>query len=231
MAKSKKKKKSILFRVLIFILSPFSQQVRYLMLKLMKRFRKPDDGRPIIAASDHILGEILLPSIFATFKSDKFRELANFKKLPVAEHDRIFNELEVAGVCLAVFYLAAIKSMRKLEDYHFWQNVEEHLPGQLQRMLIGYGVDGSNAKLMKELIDMRRKEYEELSEISWDMTEEQNPEFRTLPPQMKGFASKMQAAAIGTADHIRRGKIKKGDPLIKYLIYWFLDMEKFVKNL
>ncbi len=197
--------------------------------------RAPDDKRPMIAASDHILNEIMLPSVFRFFKEEKFRELANFKELSVSEHDRIFNELEVVAICLAIFYLRAIKSVVRPEDYHFWQGVEFHLPKQLQKTLIGYGLDGSNAKLMKQLLDMRREEYEKLSGEAWDANESNESEFKILPPEMKNFAATMQASAVGTADHIRRGKMIEGDPLIRHLAFWFVSLQKkiakFVKNL
>lgn len=213
---------------------PFAGIIRYGVLKIMKRFRAPDDKRPAIAASDHILNEIVLPSVFRTFREDSFQELARFKKLPVSEHDRIFNELEVAGICLAIFSLRALKSDR-LEDYHFWQDTEEHLPKQLQRTLMSYGVAGSNAKLMRELIDMRREEYEKIADYIWDAFNYRQPEFRDLPPDMKIFAARVQASAVSATDHIRRGKISENDPLIKFLVSWLMQLykkiRKFVNNL
>lgn len=217
------------------ILRPFAGSIRYGALKIMKKMRAPDDRRPIIAASDHILNEIAMPSVFRFFKEEKFRELANFKKLPVSEHDRIFNELEVASICLAVFYLRAIKSVVRPEDYHFWQDIEFHLPKQLQKTLMGYGLDGGDAKLMKQLVDMRCTEYEELSGEIWDANESNESEFKILPPEMKHFTATMQATAVGAADHIRRGKMIERDPLIRHLAFWLLSLQKkiakFVKNL
>lgn len=219
--------------ILKLILRPFVGLIRCGVLKIMKKFRAPDDNRPSIATSEHIL-EMALLSVFNIFREDKFRELARFKKLPVAEHDRIFNELEVAGVCLATFCLRSIKPIRP-EDYHFWQKTEEQLPKQLQRTLMGYGVDGSNAKLMRQLIGMRREEYEKIAARIWDVSSFHNPEFRDLLPEMKSLGSSIQATAVGTVDHIRRGKMEKGDPLIPYLIEWLLDLrrkiEKFAKRL
>ncbi|PIZ44544.1 hypothetical protein COY31_02405 [Candidatus Wolfebacteria bacterium CG_4_10_14_0_2_um_filter_39_18] len=221
-------------RIIGIILRPFAGIIRYGALKIMKRFRAPDDKRPVIAASDHILNEMVLPSVFRTFQENRFRELASFKKLPVSEHDRIFNELEVAGICLAIFYLRAIKSAQP-KDYHFWQDTEEHLPKQLQRTLMSYGVASSNAKLMRELIDIRREEYEKIAEHVWDASTHYKPEFRDLPPEMKIFAARVQAAAVCATDHIRRGKISENDPLIKYLVNWLMllhkKIRKFVNNL
>jgi|GEM_PF-3160580 len=216
-------------KIIEIVLRPFAGIIRYGALKIMKKFRPPDDRRPVIATSDYILNEMVLPSVFYTFQEEKFRELARFKKLPVSEHDRIFNELEVAGICLAIFSLRALK-LARIEDYHFWQDTEEHLPKQFQRILIGYGVSSSNAKLMRELIDMRREEYESIAEQVWDVSTQYKPEFLSLPPEMKIFAARVQATAVGTTDHIRRGKIRKNDPLIKYLVSWLMHLYKKIRK-
>ena len=220
-----------------FILRPFAGFIRYGALKIMKKFRQPDDKRPVIAVSDHILNEIVLPSVFNVFRENKFRELARFKKLPVSEHDRIFNELESAGVCLAIFYLNTAKLLARSGDYHFWQDTEEHLSKQLQKILIGFGVDGSNAKLMRQLIEMRYAEYEELAKKVWDANDEvdKKTDFKSLPSEMKRIAAAIEATAIGTTDHIRRGEIEEKDHLIKYLIEWLLFLNRrigrFIRNL
>lgn len=222
-------------RFLIFLLRPFVRPIRYLALKFMKNFGPPNDGRRIIAGADHLLDEYILPSVFDTFKDEGFRELANFRKLPVSEHDRIFNELEVAGVCLTLFHIETVKPFMAPDDFSFWRDVEERLTKQLQRKLIGLGVDGANAKLVCELIEMRYKEYDGLAELAHNMTNLENKDFKELPPEKKRLASVIQGTAIGTADHIRRGKIIEGDPLIKYLIGWFLQLDnqitKFINSL
>jgi len=225
----------MLQNILMFIISPFIRLIRYGALKLIKKFHAPDDHRPIIAVSEHLLNGMVLPSAFHIFRESKFRELAHFGKLPISEHDRIFNELEVAGVWLAIAYLRAVKSLVRAEDYHFWQKVELHLPKQLQVILMGLGVDGANAKLVKQLILMRGQEYDELADKVGEASDEGKEDFRKLSPKMKEIATMVQATAIGTADHIRRGKLQKGDPLVSYLIDWLLALQnkiaKFVKKL
>lgn len=222
-------------KFLIFILRPFAGPIRYLMMKLMKRFRVHDDPRPIIAASEHILHAFILPTLFATFNDTKFRELANFKKLPRSEHDRIFNELEVSGVCISIFYLRSIKTLVRPEDYHFWQDTEWHLPKQLQQILLGYRIDSSNAKLMRELIEMRLKEYEEMLFEVHKINQEMSAEFKSAPTEVKEFAAALQVTAVGTVGHIRRGKYAPGDPLIHYLGEEFMKIQRplsrFVKKL
>ncbi|MBI2888502.1 MAG: hypothetical protein HYY10_01115 [Candidatus Liptonbacteria bacterium] len=222
-------------RFVRLVLHLFVKPVRYGALKLMKKMRAPDDVRPIISVAEHLLDEFILPSTFRTFQEVIFRELARFKKLPVAEHDRIFNELQVAGVCIAIFHLRTAKSLTRPEDYHFWQGVEEYLPKQLQRMLMGYGVEGGNAKLMRQLIDMRRAEYEELARGMRDASEKSEGNPRISPPELTYLASVVHATAVGAVDHIRRGRLEEGDPLIRHLSEWLVRLQqrvgKFVKYL
>lgn len=231
----KKQKRAVLPKLVVFLLRPFAGILRYGALKLMKKMRKADDKRPVIAASEHLLHQIILPSVFGAFQNQSFRELARFGTIPIAEHDRIFNELEVSGIYMATLYLNTAKSAVRLEDYHFWQDVEEHLPKQFQRILMGYGVDGANAKLVRQLIEARRTEYEELEKHAREINESENKQFKALPPKEKHIAAAIQAIAIGTTGHIRRGKMSQGDPLISHISTWLLYLQKnigkFVRNL
>jgi|SRR3989344_95102 len=227
--------KKIFSKFIGFILSPFVKIIRYGALKLMKKFYRPGDRRPAMAAADHMLDEIILLSVFRTFQEDKFRELANFKKLPISEHDRIFNELEVAGMCMAVFYLETAKNFVRDGEFHFWRDVEEELPRQLQKKLVGFGVSSSDGKLMKQLIDMRYKEYNELAEQILRADTTISSEFKNKPPEIKRLMGMAQAIAVGTADHIRRGKLEEKDSLIKHLVLWLIKLQKridrFLKRL
>lgn len=229
------KKDKIWLKLLAFILRPFVGLIRYGALKMMKRLRQPDDKRPIIAAADHILDTLLLPSVFCIFQDKIFREHAGFSKIPQSEHDRIFNELEISAIYLAIVYLNIVKSAVEPGDYHFWQGVEEYLPRQLQKTLISHGVDSSNAKLMCQLIDIRRAEYEEIETHIRDASNQESEEFKKLSARNKHIAAVVQSIAIGTADHIRRGELREHDPLVSHLIAWFIFLQKqigkFVKNL
>lgn len=188
--------------------------------------RRPDDTRPAIATADHILDEMILPSAFRVFREKKFRDLSFFNKLPVLEHDRIFNELEVSGICLALFYLGIVKPYTKPEDFHFWREVEENLVGQFQNKLKYLGTDTNNTDLMGKLINMRFEEYQLLANTSRSTNDFMNPEFKTFSPATKQLAAIINATAVGTADHILRGEIKEGDPLIKYIMGWLFGLQK-----
>lgn len=226
---------STLPRLAALLLRPFAKPIRYGMLKIMKRFGPPNDGRPIIAVSEHLLNEFILPSVFRLFRGEQFRTLALFKKLPTAEHDRIWNELVVAGILTLTVCLDAMPSLVRPEDFHFWRKVQEHAPKQFQRELMHYGVSSANAKLMRELIDMRGKEYKDLARQTREINEFENKLFRDLTDDMRHVAASIQATAIGTVDHIKRGKLAPGDPLIRFLAHWlfglYTQLSSFVRRL
>ncbi len=215
-------------RFTAFLLAPFAKWIRYGALKTMKRFSAPNDNRPIIAVADHLINDYILPRTFRLFNDEQFRTFASFKKLPRAEHDRIFNELMVASVSLLLASLEAAPRLVAPEAYHFWLRVEEQIPKQFARELMKFGVSSANAKLMRELIDMRAKEYRELSRQVQELNEGENKEFRELGDDMRHLAAIIQAIGIGTARHITRGKLPPRDPLIGFLIDWLF---RFNRNL
>ncbi len=188
-----------------------------------------------MAAAEHVLEEYVFPSVYQTFQDVQLRQLAHFEKLPTSEHDRIFNELLVAGIISVENYLDAQKEHVRDGDFHFWRNVLEELPRQYTKKMISLGVDSGNAKLMRQLVEMRYTEYEELADEVWQASNGASKEFRDLEPEQKRLASMIQGIAIGTASHIFRGKLQDGDPLTQYLAAWNLQLQrkvgKFTRNL
>ena len=235
--------KKALLTILAYILSPFVKLIRYGALKLMKAMHRPDDRRPAMAAASHLLEETTLPFVFRIFQEKEFRRLARFEKLPVSEHDRIFNELEVAGICMLQYSLAEAKQYVKDGSFHFWSGVEEELSRQLQKILESFGISSSNAKLMRELVNMRWKEYEKFADQVWqadalmavEVKESINKKFKGAAPEIKRLLSTVHAFAFGTVDHIRRGKIEERDLLVRHLMTRLLilhnKISRFVRKL
>lgn len=233
---SKKISERIFFRPLFFILRPWANSIRYLMLKIMKKLRPPGDDRPARAAASHLLEELVLPSGFRIFRDSKFRDLVKFNSLSVTEQDRIFNELETAGICLALFCLDFADALVKPEDYHFWREVKDRLPKEFEENLIKMGAEKENAHLYQNLISMRYLEYKDLTQEARDIWNSEEPRFRELQTEVaKHSIARVHAIAIGTAGHIRRGKFRKKDLLPRFLRSWLLylneDVGKFIKKL
>ena len=211
-------------RFVLFLLRPFAKPLRYGLLKLMKRRRLPRDHRPVIAASEHLLNEFMLPSVWKLFRDQKFRTVAGFRALPVAEHDRIWNELIVANISMIVLTLDAASSAVPPEDLHFWQEVQGHIPKQFQRELVRVGVSGENAKTMRQLIAMRDAEYADLARALKKTGEFRDEMSHDFPNEMRDFVADIHSVSICTANHITRGKLKAGDPLIRVLRWWLLNL-------
>lgn len=197
------------------------------MIKIMKSLRSENDDRPIIATSSYLLEEILLPSAFRFFKNNGFREITQFHSLEELEQDRIFNELEVSAICLALFCLESAEALIKPEDYHFWRKVHREFPKQFQEQLLYYGISQKNADLFEELIKMRHQEYHDLSREAWDMWDRAEPQFqKLLIDAVKHNLAGLHATAIGAAIHIRRGKLKKKDKLPHLIRGWLLNLNE-----
>lgn len=201
--------------------------IRYLMLKIMKRFAQSDDGRPAIAVSNHLLEEMLLPASFDIFKDEKFRQLADFDKLPQAEHDRIFNELVAAAILLAFFGLEHSDEITKPEYFHFWRKVRDQLPKQFRRSLHQYGAASENIRQYDQLIELRYEEYNKLKNQALDVWNKEQPKgLESFPQFGRVVASWVEATAFGTADHIKRGKLKSKDPLISFIVREFFSLNE-----
>jgi len=193
----------------------------------MKRLRGPKDQRPIRATADYLLHKKLLPLGFKTFRDATFRDLAHFEKLPVSEHDRIFNEIIVSAICAALFSFERIKKEMKGE-YHFWQEVQQVLPERFKDSLVELGVNDDNAKLMRQLIAMRYQEYEEFLPTIAALHSAESQAFKNFSSLLKYFGAATHSMAIGTGQHITRGEIQPGDPLITYLNQWLTKLQSNV---
>ncbi|MFA6047650.1 MAG: hypothetical protein WCV59_00910 [Parcubacteria group bacterium] len=212
-----------------------AKAIQYLMLKIMKRLGPSDDDRPAVAAADQLLDK-LLPSAFAVFRDERFREVCNFGKISQVEHDRIFNELEVSAIILCQFCIDDRMAIIGNRDFHFWETVRENMPKVFVDKLLEYGVKKSDADLYFDLIKMRHDQYSKIADGNRDHMENDKlfSEYKDSQAAMDTL-NRVQAIIVGTADHIRRGKLKKGDELMRLLRSWLfpLDMEisKFIRKL
>ncbi len=145
------------------------------------------------------------------------------------------STLEVAAMSLCLFCLEQRESIIGSDDFHFWKEVHEQIPIQFEQKLLGLGVDKENAKLFRELIKMRHNEYERISDGSRDYFEEHEDFKNVGSKKAREVLVRVQAVTVGATDHIRRGKLKRGDELLRVLRSWLfpLDMEitKFIRKL
>lgn len=223
-------------KILALLLRPFARIIRYRMLKAMKSMGNSDDHRPHMAVARHVIEELVLPYVFQTFREAEFEQCAGFGKLPLAEKDRIFNELEVAGIIMGVYGVSVAKEQVKDGEFHFWSGVEEEYHRQLQYVLADFGVDSASAKMLRDLVLLRQKEYDDIAEQVWQAGMLLGSDARVKLQELRGSASTdikrvlstAHAVAIGTADHIRRGQLQEKDPMVMYLLNFNLTLQKKV---
>lgn len=229
-------KKGAMKKLIVILLRPFAEVIRYQMLKMMKKMGNSDDHRPYIAVAKHVIEDLVLPYVFQTFREAEFEQCAGFDKLPLAEKDRIFNELEVAGIIMGVYGVSLATEQVKDGEFHFWSRVEEEYPRQLQQVFTGFGIDSANAKMLRDLVKMRQKEYDDIAEQVWragallgkDALLKMREQHGHAVSNVKRELSTAHAVAIGTADHIRRGRLQEKDPLVMYLVKFNLTLQKKV---
>ncbi len=223
-------------KILALLLRPFAGIIRYRMLKAMKSMGNSDDHRPHMAVARHVIEELVLPYVFQTFREAEFEQCAGFGKLPLAEKDRIFNELEVAGIIMGVYGVSVAKEQVKDGEFHFWSGVEQEYHRQLQYVLADFGVDSASAKMLRDLVLLRQKEYDDIAEQVWQAGMLLGSDARVKLQELRGSASTdikrvlstAHAVAIGTAHHIRRGQLQEKDPMVMYLLNFNLTLQKKV---
>ncbi|MDD5464395.1 MAG: hypothetical protein PHP62_04550 [Candidatus Moranbacteria bacterium] len=200
----------------------------------MKKIRQPDDDRPVIAAADQLLDK-LLPSAFEFFRDSRFRQSIDFEKQDQIEQDRIFNELEVSAISLCLFCLDQRESVVQFDDFHFWKEVRERIPVAFEEKMLSFGVDKENARLFKDLIEIRYNEYAEMMEVNSEHMDKEIKFQKIIDNRIKESITRVHSIVVGTSDHIRRGKLQKDDELMKHIRRWLLPLDSqinsFIKNL
>lgn len=156
--------------------------------------------------------ENIADSAFEFFKKPEFRNLVNFDKLSRTEQDRIFNEIVITGLSLAVLMFEGMEGMAKKESpKQFYREMQIEMASRYGNWLKEIGTPLEFTDLWKKLIQMRvdeyRKDYQEHRkklEKDW----KKNPW--------------VFVAALGGYHHIRRGKGKPDDILFKMVLKWVI---------
>ena len=161
-------------------------------------------------------------SAFGFFKDEKVREMLNFSSLEQVEQDRIFNELELSGLCLIMFLAEDMADLIE-KDKELWIKTKEEIPRSFIRWLSDLRIERHYLDLWEELIEMRYKEYKKdqpkIKSIIMQELEESNIDHSLLD-----VYALIQSVCIGSLFHIRRGKTSMKDPLYKYLRSWLVAL-------
>ena len=135
---------------------------------------------------------------FEFWQDSEFRKLVSFDSLSQTEQDRIFNEVLVTGLGLLVLYLDSAVAEIALTKHQVYFD-----------------------KLQK-LIDMRLEENREDYQLA--LGESSNWKEFNGDLKMRKTWAQIETVTIDGLSHIRRGKVKKDDPLWKMLRFWLLGL-------
>ena len=155
---------------------------------------------------------------FKLFEDKEFRRLAGFDKLSREEHDRIFNELVVAGLVLIMLILEA-PDLRLDEDLRgYCRDLNKRVPKAYLDYLRQTGIEDRYLKDWEKLIGMRYDEYArdrhnvraaamQIEGADKDLNVNDLSKIQLIVP--------VQAVAIGCHHHNCRGATEGRDELFK----------------
>ena len=165
--------------------------------------------------------EMIADESYHLFRDKKFRRLNNFEKIDQVEQDRIFNEIVVSGLALAVLMfeaLAELNSENRKDLEQLFLNLKVETTSYYGNWLKEMGTEVEFADLWKGLIEMRCDEYhKDRDEYLKDIKIKANP--------WKHIVS------IGGFRHITRGKGKAEDELFKIFIHWIDNISKQITKI
>jgi len=175
----------------------------------------------LLLKSSESLAQSIPVIAFEFWQRKDFRILVDFFRLSRTEQDRMFNELEVSIIGLFDLYLAYINSIAPPEYKKMVEIVQKELIGSFLAFMSKNGVEKKYIEIWEKLIEIRLKEYWQHYKISlkeaaaWKEFKDDNV--------LRVNWARIETITIDCITHIRRGKVKKGDPLWKLLRKWFID--------
>ena len=166
---------------------------------------------------------------FEFWQDSEFRKLVSFDSLSQTEQDRIFNEVVVTGLGLLVLYLdGAVAEITLTKHQVYFDQLQKDSLKFFISYLEEIGIPKKFVKIWQKLIDMRLEEYREDYQLA--LGESSNwKEFKGDLKMRKTWAQ-IETVTIDGLSHIRRGKVKKDDPLWKMLRFWLLGLYKKISS-
>lgn len=171
------------------------------------------------------LAKAAASSAFTLFKDKTFRRLARFDALPVAEHDRIFNELLIAGLTLQMLTLEAPDLHIQDDMRPYLKQIKSEIPAAHVRELAALGIPENNQREWIQLIGMRYEEYAadrhkaRAASMQIEIEAARRPLDREAMDGIQAMVP-VQVVAIGTHCHVCRGKTEEYDELFKFMLHY-----------
>lgn len=179
----------------------------------------------LITETSKNLAQFVAHSSFEFFQRKDFRLYVDFNKLSQTEQDRMFNELELSVLGLFILHLDhAISFTQKEEQVLVFKAFRKDLAPAFVQLFIDLGIQRKFIDQWNVLIDMRFKEYRKDFEIA--MKESSGwKELKNENQKTKITLARIETITIDCLTHIRRGDVKKDDPLWKLLRKWLITLD------
>lgn len=169
-------------------------------------------------------GEIIAHSSFELWQDKTFRDLIEFNFISQTEQDRIFNELEVSVLGLFVINLdQAVESSKSEELEIFYARLRQASIEGFLNLYKKLNLEQKHIHQWRILIDMRLEEYRKDFKVA--LKESKKMKEVKNDPQTGILWAKIETITIDCLSHIRRGNVKKDDPLWKMLRRWLTMLE------
>lgn len=179
----------------------------------------------LLAGASHNIAQMIAGSAFEFWQRKDFRLYVNFGNISQTEQDRMFNELEVS--LLGLFMLQfdnAVESVKEEEKKLVFKSFQKDLPSAFLQLFAENGVEKKYIDIWEKLIDMRLKEYRE-DQKSAIKESSKWKEFQGDREEIKIQWARIETITIDCLSHLRRGEVKKEDPLWKLLRKWFMNLD------
>lgn len=184
-----------------------------------------EEALELLKKSGMKLAELAAHASFGIWQKEDFRNLIYFNQIGKKEQDRIFNELELT--VLGLFILNLDRSIFQgvlIENQKPLKFLQKEIKNGFLNLMASLGIEQNFVDLWKGLIDMRiseyRKNYKLALKTSKTMNELKNSDdFRII-------WARVETLTICSLNHIRRGNVKKDDPLWRYLKSWLLELDE-----
>lgn len=163
---------------------------------------------------------------FNMFKDSKFRELAHFSDIDQVEQDRIFNELVVTNLIMAVLLLEqSIRETNNPDKKEYFRALKDSLLKYFIKYLTRLGIADEFTEIWGKLIELRYDEYiQEINKFRKEFLNSNDEKISALALEKSVLI--FQSLAFGLYRHIVRGKIIKDDPLYKYIQLYLMEIHK-----
>lgn len=169
------------------------------------------------------LAQVAAGSSFEFWQRKDFRLYVNFQSLSQTEQDRMFNELEVSILGLFNLSLDYAISVAKVEYKKLLEVLQKEITYGFLQLFLDLGTEKKFIDQWNKLIEMRFKEYHE----DFKTAVKESDSWRELKgdEEMRQTWARIETITIDCLTHIRRGEVKKDDPLWKLLRKWFISLE------